>query len=223
LRQAPDFDGLAGIYRWMEWLTFGPWLWRCRCAHLGELQSRRSALLLGDGDGRFTARLLNENHSVVVDAIDASPAMLAALMRRAGSNGNRVRTRAADLRAWQPEREDYDLIVTHFLLDCLTTEEIAELAAKLWPHLGPDCVWVVSEFSVPPGWFGRIFAFPLVSALYRAFRLLTGLTISNLPNHRAALGSAGFAVVSQRTWLRGLLSSELWVPANVTNMLKSTG
>ncbi len=212
--RTPNFDRLAGIYRWMEWLTFGPWLWHCRCAFLRDLDLRRKVLVLGDGDGRFTARLLHENRSVLVEAVDASSAMLAELKRRAGPDAGRVSAQVADLRVWEPGKDDYDAIVSHFFLDCLTTEEIAALATRLRKRIGPDAVWMVSEFAVPGNWFGRTVAQPLVSCLYRGFGLLTGLEIRRLPDHRTALGSAGFALIRQHRRLGGLLISEVWSPVS---------
>ncbi len=236
----PNFDRLAKLYRWMEWASFGPWLgWR-RCACLGDLLACRRVLVLGDGDGRFTARLLAANPIVRIDAVDASAAMLRALVRQAGPHADRVRTHRADARCWQPAPgSPYDAICTHFFLDCLTTREIQSLAATLRQVVSPATVWIVSEFSIPDGRFGSLVARPLVSALYRAFGGLTGLAVRRLPDHRAALREAGFLLQKRRTGLAGLLTSELWstgpeapfpssktsaiAPANyVTNMLKSS-
>jgi ubiquinone/menaquinone biosynthesis C-methylase UbiE len=207
----PNFDRLAHAYRWMEYLSFGPMLWRCRIEFLARLTHCRNALVIGDGDGRFTARLLETNPEIRVDATDASPAMLKALVRRAGRNVPRVRTEVADARAWQPTNaEPYELVVTHFFLDCLTTAEVETLAARIHAAAAPQAKWVVSEFSVPRSLFGRMVARPLVAALYSAFGLLTGLKIRSLPDHASALEAAGFRLLSRRHWLRGLLVSELW-------------
>lgn len=212
MNPAPNFDRLARLYRWMEFFSFGPFLTRCRLAFLSELSLSRRALVLGDGDGRFTARLLRANLDIRVDAIDASPAMLRALLRAAGAHASRVETQVADIRDFVPQRDGYDLVATHFFLDCLTTAEIKALADRLRPVLTPTGLWLVSEFAVPSTLFGSIVARPLVAALYRAFGLLTGLTIRRLPDHRAALRSAGFRLVQTRALLLGLLSSELWSP-----------
>lgn len=209
-KQAPDFDRLAKIYRWMELLTFGPLLTRCRNAFLPELVTARQALVLGDGDGRFTAELLSANSHVQIDAVDASPAMLDALLGRAGANGRRVNVHCADVRDWKAESAQYDLVATHFFLDCLTTDECCGLAARLQDAVTPSAVWIVSEFAVPEGWFGRLIARPLISLLYRAFGVVTGLRIRRLPDHHVALCDAGFALARRRTWLRGLLVSEMW-------------
>ena len=218
MNPAPNFDRLARLYRWMELATFGPWLWRCRRAFLAEAAGYRHALVLGDGDGRFTARLLAENSAITIDAVDASPAMLKALTRRAGRNVARVRTHLADARLWRPglssdalaKNQRYDLIVTHFFLDCLTTEEVQSLASELRRAVAPSTLWLVSEFAIPAGWFGRMVARPLIRSLYLAFGWLTGLTVRTLPDHQSALGAAGFILLRRRTWLVGLLISELW-------------
>jgi hypothetical protein len=214
----PDFDRLARIYKWMEWASFGPWLQLCRCAFLDRFAGCRRALIFGDGDGRFAERLLRSNPRVAVDAVDASAAMLGSLMRRAGTDGVRIRTHHADAREWKPERalkqgvaERYDLVATHFFVDCLTTAEVRGLAERIRPALESNAVWVISDFAVPTGWFGRLVATPLVTALYWAFGILTGLTVRCLPEHSRALGEAGFELSKRRIWLGGLLVSELWI------------
>jgi len=209
---SPNFDRLAGIYRWLEWLTFGPYLSRCRSAFLERLSQRRRALILGDGDGRFTASLLHANPGIQIEAVDASPAMLSQLIQRAGANADRVKTCCVDARAWKPSQADYDLVVTHFLLDCLPTDEIASLAAQVRDCVLPDAEWVVSEFAIPPGAFGKFAARPLIRFLYRAFGWLTGLQIRSLPDYRFALGLAGFRLVDRRDFLCGLLVAEVWSP-----------
>lgn len=211
-KRTPNFDRLAKLYRWMEYATFGPLLARCRGAFLGEVNSASRALVLGDGDGRFTAELLRVNPQVQIDALDASPAMLEALQRRAGANADRVRVRCADARNWRPTEAPYDLVATHFFLDCLTTDEVRVLAAKMRGAVSPSAAWIVSEFAIPERWFGRWVARPLVWLLYRAFGLLTGLEIRGLPDHHAALRDAGFTLGERRRRLRGLLVSEMWRP-----------
>jgi SAM-dependent methyltransferase len=208
---APNFDHLARPYRWLEYLTFGPLLWQTRTHFLSQLAHCRRALILGDGDGRFTARLLRANSQIQVHAIDASPEMLGSLQREAGSHAHRVTHEIADLRHWHPDPSiQYDLIATHFFLDCLTTPEVADLAHRLNPATAPNVLWLVSEFAIPQTRFGSFLAAPLVSFLYFAFRLLTSLGLTHLPDHQKSLCSAGWALQSSHPHLNGLLLSELW-------------
>jgi len=212
-RAVPNFDRLARVYRWMEWASFGPFLWWCRCAFLPEMRECRRALVIGDGDGRFTARLLETNQEVQVEAVDASATMLRALVGRAGRHAERVRTICGDAReVLQPTGSaSYDLIVSHFFLDCLSTEDVGALARGVRMSATQNAMWVVSEFAVPEGLFGRCVARPVVGGLYWAFGWLTGLRQRRLPEYAAELRAAGFRLVKRRTWLGGLLVSEVWL------------
>jgi ubiquinone/menaquinone biosynthesis C-methylase UbiE len=221
-RRPPCFDRVAGIYRAMEYLSFGPLLERCRFFHLPRLCSARRALVLGDGDGRFTARMLAEHREISADAVDLSPAMLHRLHKRvtARKAQGRIITTCADARSFTPTASDYDLVATHFFLDCLTTAEASQLIARIRPCLAPGAVWLVSEFSVPSQ--GRVrhwLAQSLIASLYAAFRLLTGLSVRKVPPWRYLLARAGFAPTTSHTWLGGLLISELWqLPQTTTGV-----
>ena len=213
LTAIPDFNRIARIYKWMEWLSFGPLLGRCRRAFLHQMASRHHALVIGDGDGRFTASLLHTNPIVQIEAVDASQAMLHELLHRAGPHKARVRTHIADARQWQPPAHArYDLVATHFFLDCLTSGEITTLAKSIRPALKPNALWVISEFGLPDGRFGRLFARTLIAFLYQAFALLTGLKVRRLPDYGAALRESGWKLLDRRRFFRGLLISEVWAP-----------
>jgi hypothetical protein len=220
MNRPPDFNRLARLYRWMEFLTFGPWLSLTRENFISHLTHSRRALVFGDGDGRFTARLLGANRAVIIDAVDASNAMLQKLLRNAAADANRVIVHLADARRWEPSVASpdlgCDLIATHFFLDCLTQAEVESLAKKLHSAVCPSAHWVVSEFAIPAGWFGRLVARPLVGLLYISFGWLTGLAVRSLPDHASALRHAGFTLRERRTRLGGLLIAELWYASPLT-------
>ena len=209
------FDHLAPVYRWLEWLTFGPYLQRARGAYIDSAGGARRGLVMGDGDGRFTAMLLARNRSVRVDAVDVSEAMLKSLQRRAGADAGRLTTQRVDLRHWNPEPgARYDLVVTHFFLDCLTDEEALALAGRVRASTDGGALWIISEFAVPAGVYGRLIARPVIALLYLAFGLLTGLRVRRLPDYRAALRATGWMPFRQKLWLGGLLTSEMWRAAD---------
>jgi hypothetical protein len=142
--------------------------------------------------------------------------MLKALVRRAGADAVRVRAQLEDARLWRPDTTSdsglgYDAIFTHFFLDCLWTEELQSLAATVRGAVSPDAVWVVSDFAIPEGFYGRVVARPLIAALYLGFGWVTGLEVRALPDHGCALREAGFALRARHEWLGGLLMSEFWI------------
>jgi SAM-dependent methyltransferase len=206
---AANFDAIAAPYRWLEYLTLGPILQRCRTHFLPLLLDRRRALALGDGDGRFVSRLLLANRYIRVDAVDTSPAMLHLLRRRCQAvTGLRVETHTHSALHHDPH-PDTDLITAHFFFDCLTQPELDILIPRLAGGVRPDCLWLVSDFRIPTG-IMRLPARLYIGSLYFAFRVLTGLRTRDLPDHEAPLRRAGLRRTHQRLSLFGLLSTELW-------------
>jgi ubiquinone/menaquinone biosynthesis C-methylase UbiE len=209
-----NFDRLARVYRWMEYASFGRALERCRFFHLYRCADARRALVLGDGDGRYTQRLAQSNASVQIDAADASQSMLQALRGRVARLGPQASARLCtlhcDLRSFMPEPSGYDLVVTHFFLDCLSDAEASALMERVQPTLAPDAVWVVSEFSIPQRGWMRLPARLVVALLYRAFGWMTRLSVRRIPDYAAAMRRSGFELEARQPLLCGLLTAELW-------------
>ncbi len=208
----PDFNLIARPYRWLEYLTLGTALEHCRNHYLPQLHNRNHALILGDGDGRFLAQLLKRNQDLRADAVDISDTMLKLLSKRceeATPNvANRLRTRHANALTFSLEGP-YDLVVTHFFLDCLTQPDLNALITRIALTLTPGALWLISDFRIPPGPM-RLPARLLVRSLYLAFRLLTGLRTTRLPDHATPLTQAGLTRISKQHRLAGLLTTELW-------------
>jgi ubiquinone/menaquinone biosynthesis C-methylase UbiE len=204
-----NFDHVARPYRWLEYLSFGPWLARCRSAQLAHLTSARRALLLGDGDGRFLARLLAANPTVTADVVDSSRSMLMLLQRRLRGDHQRICLHHADALTWNPTGS-YDLIVSHFFLDCFFPHQLEQLFDSVLPHAQPGAQWVVSEFAIPTNPFAAYFARGIIGCLYRAFGWATGLRVRALPDYAPALLRRGLLPIHDRRYLAGLLCSQLW-------------
>jgi hypothetical protein len=214
-----NFDPVARPYRWLEYMSFGPWLGRCRNAQLVHLSGARHALLLGDGDGRFLARLLAANPTLTADVVDSSQAMLTLLEGRCGPEAcRRVRLHYADALVWKPTGS-YDLIVSHFFLDCFSPQQLEQLFASVLPHALPGAQWVISEFAIPSNAFAAYLARGIIGLLYRAFGLLTGLPVRALPDYATPLLRRGLAPAHDRRYLAGLLCSQIWTDPQTAKML----
>jgi cyclopropane fatty-acyl-phospholipid synthase-like methyltransferase len=203
-------------------MSFGPWLGRCRNAQLVHLSGARHALLLGDGDGRFLARLLAANPTLTADVVDSSQAMLRLLDQRIRRRGlqasHRIRLYHADALEWKPSGS-YDLIVSHFFLDCFFPQQLEQLFAAVLPHALPGAQWVISEFAIPPNAFAACLARGTIGFLYRAFGLLTGLPVRALPDYANPLLRRGLALTRDRRFLVGLLCSQIWTNPRAAKML----
>jgi len=199
-------DRIARWYRWLEYAGFGRALERRREAFLNEVAGARRVLAVGDGDGRALAALLAAAPLARVDYIDRSAKMLELARARAGTQ--QVVYRNDEARTAPLPAAEYDLIVTHFFLDCFDETDLEPLIARLAGAAAPRARWLISEFR-GNGW--------LVRALYFCFGVATGLRTRRLVDHHPLLKRNGFRLTRQEHAWRRLLASELWVSDAITS------
>jgi SAM-dependent methyltransferase len=208
-------DALAPFYSILEHISFGPFLERARFKFLPQLHDSRRALLCGDGDGRFLARLLQENPTVEVDFVDLSGRMIELAAGRASNLGpafrNRVCFHHCDIRDFSPATpESYDLIAAHFFLDCFGETDLRSVIQLFSSWATPNAQCIVSEFREIPAPPARYISRAIVRSLYAAFRLTANLRTTRLPDYPAALQTHGFRLQQESFLLHGLLHSSLW-------------
>lgn len=209
----PRFDRLAPAYVWLERASYGHRLQRCRTALLSELNDAKTALILGDGDGRFLEVLLKSNSQIEVDSLDVSPGMIALARRRIDAIPGavaRVRFQKADARTANFDIEKYDLIVTNFFLDCFPERELQALIANLVPSLKPGGRWIVGDFRMPEGRAARWFAQLALTGMYLFFRAVTRIPASRLVDPDPFLRSNGLESIHREEALGGFLAATLW-------------
>jgi SAM-dependent methyltransferase len=209
----PNFNRVARIYRWAEYLALGPLLQRARTHFIPQLAPCRSALLLGDGDGRFLAALLRANPHIHAVALDGSRRMLHLLQRRCSFAGARLQTCQGTLPAALedlPSPKNFDLVISHFVLDCFTQPDVERIVQAAAKAANPHTLWLISDFGLPSRPIRRRVAAIYIRALYAAFRLLTGLRVTSLPDPASELRRAGFTLQNRREWMSGFVYTEIW-------------
>lgn len=213
----PNFDRIAAIYRWAEYLSLGPLLQRTRTLLLDQLNNPRRTLVLGDGDGRFLEQLLLRYPQCTAVTADISAAMLDKLRRRclhSVPNGaarlTTLQRSALEIDLPLKPEETPDLVVTHFLLDCFSQPDVDALTTRIASHLSPGALWLISDFALPANALLRPAARLYIASLYAAFRMLTGLRVRQLPDPQFSLHRAGMRRITRHTLLGGLLYTELW-------------
>ena len=181
-----------------------------RFEFLPEMAQAQRVLILGEGDGRFLATLLRFNDRAQIDVVDSSAKMLAMASHRVGAVAQQISFHHADALHWSPPAAaSYDLIVTHFFLDCFSDDELGPLVQRCCAAADPQCRWIVSEFHQPAGGFAAWRAHLWISTLYRMFGWTTGLRVRRLPDYQAILERHGFRQAKVVVAEMGLLISEL--------------
>lgn len=201
-------DRIAGAYRWIEYAAFGHALEHRRFAFLPRVRDARRVLIAGEGDGRFAARLAAQNPQVQVDVLEASTEMIRLARQRLPTG---VQVRFHQQNALDPAPPGpYDLVVTHFFLDCLSDDDTRRFIAGVKQHLLPGARWLVSEFQQVSSFPAAVHSWLWLRTMYGFFRVFTGLHTAKLPDYAGALHGAGFELETREDVRWGLITSQLW-------------
>ena len=174
-------DPIAGSYRWLEYAAFGFALERARFDFISHAATGSRVLILGEGDGRFLARLLKCNPQANVKVIETSAQMIRLAQQRVPfGDRSRVEFHRIDAAAGALPDGPFDLVVTHFFLDTLDCRHAAALISKVSTICAPGAIWLVSEFQVPVGRVRQLHARLWLRAMYGFFSAATGLRTRNL-------------------------------------------
>ncbi|MGE3310375.1 MAG: trans-aconitate 2-methyltransferase [Limisphaerales bacterium] len=208
-----SFERLAPHYRAMEAVLAGGILQRSRTRFLDAARDRRQALLLGEGPGRFVVELLRSNPSVRVVCVEKSPRMIlearTSLARR-GIDASRVQFEERDALTWIPPRDTFDLVVTHYFLDCFRCEELGSLIPRIAEGATRSARWLLADFHRPDCGWRKWRARIILAAMYAFFRIAAGLSASSLTPPDPFLLEAGFFLAERRFANAGLVRSDLW-------------
>lgn len=232
-----NYDRLAPYYVWLERLVFASQLQRCRLHYIDRIVGARRLLLLGDGDGRLLQQVLRRcrdalpNDDVCIDVVDTSSVMnqlsSARLTREARCS---VHYHTVDARDFVFEAGHYDAILTAFFLDGFDSDQVATLTSRILAALSPSGLWLDADFNIPPltawssptkrlsglvvsvfcHWRARLW----VGFLYRAFAVLTGLSVRRLQNIETLLHATGGQLLDRHERCGGLLASRVMVRAS---------
>jgi ubiquinone/menaquinone biosynthesis C-methylase UbiE len=204
-----SFDRIAPHYRWLETLVFGNQLQEARLAFLRGIESPRRVLIVGEGNGRFLAEFVRAHPGAVVDCVEASARMIE-LGRGRLKNESLVHFIQADIGELKLVPNSYDLIVTHFFLDCFVGTALREVVRKLACAATDDANWLLADFRVPASGWQNFHARLWIRAMYCFFRLTSGLQAQHLDDSSPLLKDVGFKCVRPQLTRFGMIKSELW-------------
>jgi SAM-dependent methyltransferase len=192
-------------------------LQRARIACLDAIGSPRRALIVGEGNGRFLAALLQRHPLIRIDCVDSSERMLELarrhVLRTVPNEMSRVAFFRQDVTSLAPN-DRYDLIVTHFLLDCFSTQQVGDIVARLAQAAAPNAIWLLADFRVAEAGLARIHARVWLTVMYWFFRSVARIDARELVDPSPFLRAEGFTLERQQLFRLGMLKSESWQKGN---------
>ncbi len=217
-----SFDILAPIYRLMERVLAGGKLHRCRCAFIARLPQPRNILILGEGPGRFVVECVRKFPDASITCVEESGKMIAEARKHLAGyqlSAHNVTFFESDAVPWleqqqqtqKDQHDEFDLIVTHFFLDCFRADQLETLVPAIASVAAKDAHWLLGDFQEASRGWRRWRSRCILAIMYTFFRAVTRLPASSLTRPDTYLQSAGFSLRERLEYDWELLKSDWWV------------
>lgn len=201
-----NFDSIAPHYHTIEKLSFGNTLQATRVSLLEKAVIRLDAsskiLLIGDGDGRFCEQLLSKT-TAHIDYVEHSTEMIHQARFRLQKT-KQIHFHCVDIRDWKTS--GYDLIISHFVLDCFSEKERRKIILNLIDKLTPRGRWLISDFNPEVG----LWAKAVTWGMYFFFKCTSQLPMHQLRMYAPLIEKNGMRLTHQHIKWRGFIYSNLW-------------
>jgi ubiquinone/menaquinone biosynthesis C-methylase UbiE len=131
-------------------------------------------------------------------------------LQSAGLDLGQIEYVHANALAWVPPSDAYDLIVTHFVLDCFPPDQLRRVVTQLAQAARADASWLLADFQVPPMGLRRYRAVIIHKLMYLFFRLTTHLPARKLTPPDDLLQGCNFVLRERQETEWGLLHTDRW-------------
>lgn len=209
------FNLLAPVYDFFAGLFFGKSLMHSQTCFFSHLLYSKSILIFGGGSGNILLKLIEKTNLEKYYFVDVSDKMIAKAKKKVQKKypgmlpkiefiNNSYSGIDASVKA--------DAIITPFVLDCFSDDELGMVMQKLDGHLNRKGIWLFSDFNVSSHssfmkWMSRF----VIWTLYSFFNTFCRLGRNSIPLFDKYYSALNYQPVSERYALKGMLVSKLYI------------
>jgi len=190
-----NYDNSASFYDQLSRLIFGKALIKSQVYLLQFVPKNSNILIAGGGTGWILEEITKLHPSgLQITYVEISAKMTAiAKQKNYGKNKVDFINEAIENVA---NSELYDVIITPFLFDNFTEENIGPIFAHMHQQLKPDGLWLCTDFQLT----GKLWQRVLLKSMYTFFRILCGIETTNMPDIAAQFSKYGYASLTAKTF-----------------------
>ncbi|NEM98028.1 class I SAM-dependent methyltransferase [Pontibacter burrus] len=207
--QNPDsgFDRVAAFYDPLARLVFGSALQDAQRCLLPYIPAGASVLIIGGGSGWILKEVLQQTSPKHILYLEASDKMLQKA-RQLNYSATIVDFRHGTDADLQPH-EQFDLVITPFLLDLFPEQRLTQLMQQLYYSLAPGGLWLFADFwpvqQKPPFWQKL-----LAKSMYLFFGVLSDVQAKQLPNYGMHFINLGFQEKYSQSFYNGFVQAKVF-------------
>ena len=189
---AANYNNSAWFYDKLSRLIYGRALIKAQVYLLDSIPAGSKILIAGGGTGWILEDIAKLYPSrLKITYVEVSAKMMALSKKRIiGKNEvDFINTAVENV----PLVGDYDVVITPFLFDNFTEENLRKIFKHIHQSLKPGGLWLNTDFKLIGKWWQRI----LLRSMILFFRVICRIEATRLPDIEKRFNETGYAIVKQ--------------------------
>lgn len=199
-----NYDNSAPFYDRLSRLVFGQALVNAQKHFLHQIPANSSVLIIGGGTGWILEEVTKiRSAGLIITYVEISEKMTA-LSRKRNIGGNKVTFINKPIQQVQPDEQD--VIITPFLFDNFTEENLAPLFRHTHTALKPGGIWLNTDFQLTGKWWQAV----LLKSMLLFFKVLCGVESWHLPDVSRQFGLYGYRLLGEKTFYSDFVVTRMY-------------
>ncbi len=200
-----DYDNASWFYEGLSKLVFGSAQVRAQEHFLNLISPGASILIIGGGTGQILESITKLYPSGLhITYVEISANMMA-LSRKRNTAQNKVTYITQDIGNSSLQSE-FDVIITAFLFDNFSTQELFHIFPRIRQWLKPEGLWLNTDFQLT----GPIWQKVMLKTMYYFFRMLNAVKVTQLPDTAGVFTEYQYQLISEKTFYGNFISAKAY-------------
>ncbi len=200
-----NYDNASWFYERLSKLVFGNAQVNAQEYFLNLIPPRARILIIGGGTGQIlesVAKLYPSGLHITYVEISAN---MMELSRKRNVAQNEVIYITEDISQLSLTQE-FDVIITAFLFDNFSTQEIYKLFPNIHQRLVPNGLWLNTDFQLT----GPIWQKVMLKSMYYFFKILNAVKVTQLPETEEVFTIYQYQLTAKKTFYRNFIIAKAY-------------
>ncbi|WP_295767637.1 class I SAM-dependent methyltransferase [uncultured Mucilaginibacter sp.] len=202
---AVGYDNASWFYEKLSKLVFGQAQIRAQEYFLSQISSDAHILIIGGGTGQILESLTKVHPSgLSIAYVEISPKMMA-LSRKRNTGKNIVEYYTEDI-SQISFNQKFEVIITAFVFDNFTDENVAKLLPQVSRWCKPHCIWLDTDFQLTGARWQKL----MLYSMYTFFRTIGAVNVNQLPDVQNVFDVCNYQLTDEKEFYGRFIYSRVY-------------
>jgi ubiquinone/menaquinone biosynthesis C-methylase UbiE len=202
---AANYNNSAWFYDRLSRMIYGKAIIQSQVYLLQSIPAQGKILIVGGGTGWILGEIAKiQPTDLQITYIEVAEKMIKLSKKRnAGKNRLSFINDAVEIVSLTP---DYDVVITPFLFDNFTEENLQKIFSHIHQSLKPGGIWLNTDFHLTGKWWQNI----LLRSMILFFRIICRIEATKLPEIESCFKTFGYETIAQKSFFGDFILSTVY-------------